>query len=92
MDEIDDSRTSSRASSWEPLEATVPADELAEWKYVGTAVRGARVIRQYKHQQGRRCLNLDERGQAWHVSYTPDCKVPDADPIPLADALARARL
>lgn len=91
MDRTDTDRVPGQAAAWKPLARTIPVDELSDWRYVGAVRRGARIIRQYKHREGRRCLNLDERGNAWRISYTPDCTVPDVDPIPLDVALAWAR-
>ncbi|MEU7802713.1 hypothetical protein AB0B10_25975 [Micromonospora arborensis] len=90
MDETTTGQTPFPAANWKPLEATLPADQLGDWMYMGRVERGARVIHQYKHRETRRYLNLDEQGQAWQIRYTPDCDVPDVDPIPLADAIARA--
>lgn len=72
--------------NWGPLEKAIPADQMADWMWMGTAVANGRRIEMYKHVDTRQYVNIDNQGQAWNgkgdSSYS--------EKVNLADALRRA--
>lgn len=76
--------------NWKLLEAALPAAQLGDWMWMDTVERGGRRIEQYKHRDTRQYVNIDQDGRAWSLKWNGSDATPDAEPIDLADAIARA--
>jgi len=55
--------------NWGPLEAAAPADTWGDFMWMFRIPLGDRGIEAYKHTDTRRCLHLDDTGQAWQPDH-----------------------
>jgi hypothetical protein len=74
-------------AQWQPVIAVAP-ELLNDLMYMTSVDYSGTVIRQYKHIDTRRYINLDATGQAWLVAVHADTGEVGAKRIDLATAKA----